>query len=82
MPGNYANPVEKRVMQGRMRACHETLNKQLKNWGILSQVFCHHISMHGNVLQACVVLRAAFWGGIRGLVVIYNDTLQFHQSLS
>jgi hypothetical protein len=32
------------------------LNGQLKNWGILSQVFCHHISMHGDVFWACVML--------------------------
>ncbi len=43
-------------MQGRVRACHETLNGRLKNWWILSQVFRHHISMHGNVIRACAVL--------------------------
>jgi hypothetical protein len=25
----------------------------LKNWGILSQVFRHHIMMRGDVLRAC-----------------------------
>jgi hypothetical protein len=39
-PRNDANPVEKWAMQGRVRVWHET-------WGILSQVFCHHITMHG-----------------------------------
>jgi hypothetical protein len=43
-------------MQGRVRARHETLNGRLKNWGILSQVFCHHIMMHGDVFQACAVV--------------------------
>jgi len=43
-------------MQGRVRARHETLNGQLKNWGILSQVFRHHIMMHGDVFWACVVV--------------------------
>ena len=43
-------------MQGRVRARHETLNGQLKNWGILSQVFCHHITMHGDVFRACAVV--------------------------
>jgi hypothetical protein len=55
-PGNYANLEEKRAIQGRVRACHNMLNRQLKNWGILSQVFHHHISMHGDVLRACAVL--------------------------
>jgi len=55
-PGNDTNPAENRGMQGRARARHETLNGQLKNWGILSQVFCHHITMHGDVFRACAVV--------------------------
>ena len=55
-PGNDANPAENRAMQGRVRARHETLNGRLKNWGILSQVFRHHIMMHGDVFRACAVV--------------------------
>ena len=43
-------------MQGRVRARHETLNGRLKNWRILSQVFRHHISRHGDVFRACAVV--------------------------
>ena len=43
-------------MQGRVRARHETLNGWFKNWGILSQVFCHNILLHGMVFQACAVV--------------------------
>ncbi len=50
------NPAENRAMQGRVRAHHEMLNGWLKNWGILSQVFRHHITMHGNVFRACAVV--------------------------
>ncbi len=50
------NLAESRVMQGRVRACHKTLNGRLKTWGILSQVFRHHITMHGNVFRACAVV--------------------------
>jgi len=46
---NVVNPKEKRAMQGRVRAFHEMLNGLLKNWGILSQVFCRHISLHGEM---------------------------------
>ena len=56
MPGNDANPAENRGMQGRARAHHETLNGRLKNWGILSQVFCHHVMTHGDVFRACAVV--------------------------
>jgi hypothetical protein len=55
-PGNDPNPAENRGMQGRVRARHETLNKRLKNWGILSQVFHHHIMVHGDVFRACAVV--------------------------
>ena len=43
-------------MQGRVRGHHETLNGRLKNWGILSQVFRHHITIHGDVFRACSVV--------------------------
>jgi hypothetical protein len=56
-PGNDVNPAENRVMQGRVRrARHEMLNGRLKTWGILSQVFRHHITMHGDVFRACAVM--------------------------
>ncbi len=55
-PGNDANLAENWGMQGRVRARHETLNERLKNWGILSQVFRHHIMMHGDVFRACAVV--------------------------
>ena len=31
------------------------LNGWLKNWGILSQVFHHHISLHSDVFRAWAV---------------------------
>jgi hypothetical protein len=43
-------------MLGRARAQHETLNGRLKNWGILSQVFCLNIRLHGEVFRACAVV--------------------------
>ena len=43
-------------MQGRVRAHHETLNGRRKTWGILSQVFCQCITMHGDVFRACMVV--------------------------
>jgi hypothetical protein len=55
-PGNNVNPAENGGMQGRVRAHHETLNGRLKTWGILPQVFRHHITMHDNVFRACTVV--------------------------
>ena len=54
-PGNDMNPAENRGMQGRVRARHEMLNGRLKK-EILSQVFRHHIMMHGDVFRACAVV--------------------------
>ena len=39
-----------------MRARQETLNRRLKTWGILSQVFRHHITLHGTAFWACAVV--------------------------
>ena len=71
-PGNNSNPAENRGMQGRARARHETLNGQLNNWGILSQVFRHHIITHGDVFRACAVVTqlTVVQGRIRGLVAL------------
>ncbi len=55
-PRNDPNPAENRAMQGRVSVHHETLNGRLKTWGILSQVFHHRITMHGNVFRACAVV--------------------------
>ena len=56
-PQNVGNPAEKWAMQGRLRARHEMLNRQLKNWGILSQVYRHVIMVrHGKVFHACAVV--------------------------
>ncbi len=48
-PQNVGNTAEKWAMQGRVRVCHETLNRQLKNWGILSQIYHHNLMRHGDV---------------------------------
>jgi hypothetical protein len=46
-PANALTPEEKRRMQVRVRAHHETLNGWLKNWGVLSKVFRHNILHDG-----------------------------------
>ena len=51
-PQNQANQVEKQAMQERARAHHKMLNGRLKNRGILSQFFHHHIYGHRNVFRA------------------------------
>jgi hypothetical protein len=55
-PDNTCNPEENLSMQACVRSQHETLNKQLKNWGILAQVYCHDIIAHGMVFHACTVV--------------------------
>ena len=55
-PTNAGNPPVLKEMQGRVRARHEMLNGRLKNWGILSQVFRHHITLHGTAFRACAVV--------------------------
>ena len=53
-------PPERQVMQARVRLHHETLEGRLKTWGILSQVFRHHITLHGTAFWACAVVTQLF----------------------
>lgn len=53
---NGANLEEKQAMLAMVSTWHETLNRWQKNWRILSQVFRHHISLHGDVLCVCEVV--------------------------
>jgi hypothetical protein len=41
---------------GEVKGTSRDANGRLKNWGILSQVFCHHIMIHGDVFRACAVV--------------------------
>jgi hypothetical protein len=61
-PDNTCNPEENLAMQARVRSWHETLNGQLKNWAILTQVYRHGIVAHGTVFHACtVVMQLSIW---------------------
>jgi len=61
-------------MQGKARARPETFNGWLKNWGILSQVYRHHIMSHGDVFRACaVVTQLTVAHGESLLEVEYGD---------
>ncbi len=61
-------------MQERVRAYHNTLNGWLKNWGILSQVYCHNIMWHGDVFRACaVVMQLTMENGEPLFKVEYKD---------
>ena len=50
------HPYELRDVWNRVRARHETANKRLKQWGVLSQVFCHDLKKHSICFQAVAVL--------------------------
>jgi hypothetical protein len=55
-PNNDCNPVENLGMQIAARSCHKTLNRCLKNWGILEKVYRHNITVHGTIFYACAVI--------------------------
>ena len=74
-PKNANNRLEKRRMQARVRARHETFNGRLKNWGILKQVFRHKVLLHGKVFRACAVItQLMVENGELLFSVEYNDT--------
>ena len=55
-PASFVNPEETLYMQQRIRNRQETVNKRLKNWGILKQVYRHEFSRHGEYTRACLVV--------------------------
>jgi hypothetical protein len=73
-PNNNCNPAENLGMQGMSRSCHETLNRHLKNWGILEKVYRHDIMVHGLVFHACgVITQLAIASGKPLFQVEYGD---------
>ncbi len=61
-PNNCCNPMENLAMQACMRSRHDTLNSQLKNWGILGTTYPHDITelgteffMYAVIMQLAIV---------------------------
>ena len=52
-PNNDCNPAENGVMQGIARSRHETLNGQLKAWGILGNIPPRHQRARDGFLRMC-----------------------------
>ena len=55
-PKSFTNPQETLFMQQRVRNRQETVNKRMKNWGILKQVYRHQFDRHGEAFRAIAVL--------------------------
>ena len=50
------NPEETLFMQQRVRNRQETVNKRMKNWGALKQVWRHRFTGHADVFRAVAVV--------------------------
>ena len=55
-PKSMGNLEETEFMQQRVRNCQETVNKRMKNWGALKQVWRHRFNRHGSVFRAIAVI--------------------------
>ena len=57
-PKSFVNPEECECMQQRVRNRQETINKRLKEWGVLRNMFRHvdKLHKHGNVVRALLVM--------------------------
>ena len=55
-PKSFSNPEETLFMQQRVRNRQETVNKRMKNWGVLKQVYRHRFSGHGDLFTAIAVI--------------------------
>jgi hypothetical protein len=73
-PASLTNPDKTQAMQSIVRMRQETINKRLKQWEILKQVYRHDITKHGYVLRAvAVVVQVAIENGEPLFQVDYND---------
>ena len=76
VPKSLTNPSEGLQMQQRVCSCHETVNKQFKQWGCLSQKFCHNIIKHAEVFRAvAVITELSIQNGEPLFEVKYSDDL-------
>ena len=55
-PKCMGNPEEYLFMQQRVRNRQETVNKRMKNWGALKQVWRHRFTGHAEVFRAVAVV--------------------------
>ena len=73
-PDNPCNPPANERMQARVRSRHETINGRFKTWGILSQVYRHDITRHGEVFRAiAIITQLAIENGSPLFQVDYED---------
>jgi hypothetical protein len=72
-PGVIEANLDKAEMQQRVRNRQETVNKQFKNWAILSTSYCHQLLEHQTVFGAIVVLTQLSLAEKPLFQVDYND---------
>ena len=56
-PKSFTNKAEMEFMQQRVRNRKETTNNRFKTFGILRQIYRHHIPSHGEVFRAVAVMK-------------------------
>lgn len=56
-PKGFANGEETLYMQQRVRSRQETINNNLKFWGILREVYTQDMVKHGDVVRAILITK-------------------------
>lgn len=51
------NDNNEKIMKRKRLARHKTVNRRFKQFGVLKQVFCHHIGVHRVVFASIVVIN-------------------------
>jgi hypothetical protein len=70
------NPPENLAQQSRVRSRQETINKRMKDWKILRDMYCHVRLMHGDVFRAiAVITQLEIENGNPLFQVEYDDDL-------
>ena len=73
-PAGPMRVAEKKDLQNTVRACHETVNKRLKQFEILHQVYRHDVLDHCFVFRAVAVITQLSFDVNEPLFPVeYND---------
>ena len=55
-PTSFLNPKETLFMQQRVRNRQEIVNKRMKNYGVLKQIYRHRFTGHGNLFTGIAII--------------------------
>jgi hypothetical protein len=73
-PQRFSMNKKREEMKARVRSRHETVNKRLKQWGCLDQVYRHDLKKHAAIFRSVLTItQLSFNCGYPLYTVSYED---------